>query len=271
MDLFDSISEDLSAAAAKKLVSWDAVNAIQTILGLEVKIGDHKPDSDEGKRLRNELVLVCRLLGGGADPATLAYLRDGKVSELIASAHVNGPGVFALDHPERDGYLTLCGLSEDECQASTARTRVLRFAESLMYLGALGNDRKTGAWSETQLLAAATDAEDEYLRLPYAVAKIGGVDMRVYTGDGGHAAGVWDRSDPQTRTAVYGMHNGEPYLAIGVPPYHPGLAEQGVDPAISPEKQFTPRYWIVEDPDVVEVARLALEAAGHDYPGKVTA
>jgi hypothetical protein len=206
----------------------------------------------------NEAMLACRLLGGGADPASLEYLADARVSEKIELAHRNGPSVYKLGDPDLQHYLTLCGLSEDEADDSNLRGRVLRYAESLKYLGALGPD---GAWSEHQLADAAEDASLAYTSLPYAEVYLDGVNVRCYTSDGGHAAAVWDGDDPQTASCVFGIFNGEPYLALAAPIHAPPLVRQGFADTLA-EKQLSERFWIVTNPGVVAAVSDLLVKSG---------
>ena len=248
MDIFDAVSEDLQRALDAGNISQDAATAINEILRLE---SDGKED---------EVMLACRLLGGGADPASLAYLNDGRVAdEKIALAHRSGPGLYSVDAPDREAYLTLCALSEDEAQESTLRSRVIKYAHSLRYLGTISGGKR----DERLLAEMATAAEEEYLALNYAPTSMLHPDkvVRVYSSDGGHAAGVWDREDPQTATAVFGIFNGAPYVAIGAPPYADTLEAQGFDPEIA-SKQKGPRFWIVENTDVLDAISGALTEAG---------
>jgi len=102
-----------------------------------------------------EIMLACRIFGGGADPASLSYLDSGFVPKKIMLAHVAGPSVFTRTDPERDRYLTLCALSEDEAAGTTLRNRVLTFAEALVRLGTLGPD--AAPWDEVELALAGRE------------------------------------------------------------------------------------------------------------------
>jgi hypothetical protein len=254
MDIFDMICGDLDQALSEKHISQDAATAIREVLRLEA----------EGRE--DEVMLACRLLGGGADPASLAYLRDGRVAdEKIALAHRSGPGVYSLDDPDREAYLTFCALSEDEAQESTLRSRVIKYAHSLRYLGVI-----SGGKTDDRLLSEmAAAAEDEYLSLPYAPTTMLHPDkaVRVYASDGGHAAGVWDKEDPQTATAVFGTFNGAPYVAVGAPPYADTLEAQGFEPMIA-TKKISDRFWIVENEAILAEVSAALRAASIEVPGE---
>ena len=196
----------------------------------------------------DEAMLACRLIAQGSDPASLDYIDTGEVSAKVALAHKEGPGVFKADDPDRLDYLSLCALSADESQ-DTGGVRG-RFYGFMHAMEILGMDER---WRENVMEGLGRLELKKIMSLPYVTNQVNGVVMRIYTTDRGFAAAVWDEKDPQLVAAVLGHFNGEPYLAIGIPPYPPTLAEQG----IKVDKLHAPRFGIVENPD--EVGRVIKE------------
>jgi hypothetical protein len=199
----------------------------------------------------HDAMLACRLIAQGSDPASLDYLDTGEVDPKIMLAHREGPGIYesSADRWLRRDYLALCALSADESQGTgTMRERFWGFYEAMKRL-----TYEDEVFREAAMDRLGQVELSKIMALPYKWAKVGGVAMRVYTSDRGFAAAVWDEEDPQTVAAVLGIWNGEPYLAVGAPPYHQTLAEQG----IKVDKVKTPRLGIIEDPD--EVARVIKE------------
>ena len=91
---------------------------------------------------------------------------------------------------------------------------------------------------------ASLTYEAKIENLPFSVATVAGRSMRVYTTDRGFAAAAWDG---ECCAAVLGTGSDGPYLAVGAPPYHPPLGDQGV----KVDKSISPRFGIVTDKDKV--------------------
>jgi hypothetical protein len=79
--------------------------------------------------------------------------------------------------------------------------------------------------------------------------------VRLANTDRIHAQGAWDPSY-NGATAQYGVFQGKPYVAVGVPPYSDDLNTLGF--TNTPTKKMSARYYIIEDEDVVALAQKAL-------------
>jgi len=149
----------------------------------------------------NEAMLACRLLGGGADPASLQYLEKGEVDDLVALAHHAGPGIYLEgNNPERETYLALCALSADESKSSTLRERVLHYGDTLHVMG---SDRE-------QMFELAALEYEKIMALPYETKVVDGITLRIYRSDRGFANAYWSGCN---YAAVY-FEGGDPYLYV---------------------------------------------------------
>jgi hypothetical protein len=195
----------------------------------------------------NEALLACRLVAQGADPASLDYLDTGEIAPEIMEAHRKGPGVFKQGDPRINDYLALCAMSDDESQGAgdSVRGRFFSFFRAMVRLENPDEEFKAAAME--QLGRAERERIDN---LSFSVATVGGRSMRVYQTDRGFAAAAWDG---ESCAAALGVCDGKPYLSIGIPPYHPTLADQG----IRVDKEHSPRFGILENED--EVARVIEE------------
>jgi hypothetical protein len=152
----------------------------------------------------HEAMLAARMLGNGGDPASVEYLATGEVSELVARAHLEGPGVYTDPYAQETGhYLLLCSQSEDESAPTpTLRGRITRAVAGagLISAGQQLGQRLAGAG----LISMAADERDlptvvglitgerEKIRwLPSATMTIQGVETRLYASDRGFANAYW--------------------------------------------------------------------------------
>jgi hypothetical protein len=231
-------------------VSNDQARAASVALGLE----------------GHEAMLFARL-ASGSDPASQEYLATGKVSELVARAHCEGPGVYTDPHsPEACHYLLLCGLSADEARPlATLRERFLQFQRGTSLLCA-----PRAEYPNQEIVDELVTSEREKIRcLPYVGLRIQDhpfrdpevhdVTLRLYASDRGHAAAYWDG---QPYAAVFHTDPRGDYLAVGT---RPGLtlAEAG----ILTDKALSTSYGLIFRPEVLAKARELLERLSASAPG----
>lgn len=208
----------------------------------------------------HEAMLAARMLGNGGDPASVEYLATGEVSELVARAHLEGPGVYTDPYAQETGhYLLLCSQSEDESAPTpTLRGRITRAVAGagLISAGQQLGQRLAGAG----LISMAADERDlptvvglitgerEKIRwLPSATMTIQGVETRLYASDRGFANAYWQG---HKHAATFNVDKRGDYVAVGCRKGS-SLREVG----ITADKALSAAYGLIFKPEIVSEAR----------------
>jgi hypothetical protein len=135
------------------------------------------------KELTDEVQAIAanRLVHCGSDPALLELLLKGRISPHIMKAHRQGPG--DLEGEERDEWLLYASQSlGEEGIELTPEEKYHQTEKALHWLRTATNEQKRVAIDKTLY---------KIQNLDYERVEVGGVEMRVYTDDLGHAAAYW--------------------------------------------------------------------------------
>jgi len=192
----------------------------------------------------HEAMLAARLLGNGGDPASVEYLATGEVSELVARAHVEGPGVYTDPYAQETGhYLLLCSQSEDESAPTpTLRGRITRAVAGagLIFRGVDERDLPVA-------VGLIAGEREKIRRLPSAAMTIQGVETRLYASDRGFAHAYWQG---HKHAATFNVDKRGDYVAVGCR-RGSSLREVG----ITADKALSAAYGLIFKPEIVSEAR----------------